>query len=78
MPGAGSVQGGGRLVEDQDRRVAEDGAGDGDPLPLPAGQQPSSLAGLGGVAAGSAAMNSCAPAARAAATTSASSAPGLP
>ena len=33
------VQRGGRLVEDQDRRVLEEGAGDGQPLPLAAGQR---------------------------------------
>ena len=39
------------LVEEQDRRVLEQGSRDGDPLALPAGQLDAPLADLGGVAA---------------------------
>ena len=40
----------GRLVEDQDRRVADDGAGDADALPLAARQRHAALADHGVVA----------------------------
>ena len=40
----------GRLVEEQDRRVLEDRAGDGDALALAAGQRHAALADLGVVA----------------------------
>ena len=42
----------GRLVEDQDRRRLEDGAGDGDALLLAAGEFQAALADLGLVAVG--------------------------
>ena len=42
----------GGFVEDEDRRVAEDGPGDGDPLPLPAGERRPVLADDRVVAAG--------------------------
>ena len=35
------------LVEDQDARVGQEGAGDGNPLPLPAGESYAPLANLG-------------------------------
>ena len=38
------VEGGGRFVQQQDRRIAEHGAGDRDPLALPAGQLDAELA----------------------------------
>ena len=38
------VDGAGGLVEDQDGRVAEHGAGQGDPLPLAAGEAEAALA----------------------------------
>ena len=41
----------GRLVEDQDRRVLEDHAGDGDALALAAGELDAALADMGVVAA---------------------------
>ena len=44
----------GRLVEDQDRRRLQDGAGDGDALLLAAGELQAALADLGGVAVGQA------------------------
>jgi hypothetical protein len=50
--GSGGVEPGGRLVQDQDGGVAQDRAGDGDPLPLAAGQQPPALADRCLVAAG--------------------------
>ena len=40
----------GRLVEQQDRRVAQDGAGNGDALALAAGQRHAAFADLGVVA----------------------------
>ena len=46
------VEGRGRLVEDQDRRRLEDGAGDGDALLLAAGELQAALADLGRVAVG--------------------------
>lgn len=46
------VQPGGRLVQDQDGCVAQDGAGDGDPAALPAGQQRSARPDGGVVALG--------------------------
>ena len=46
------VERAGRLVEDQDRRVLEDGAGDGDALALAARQRGAALADDEGVAAG--------------------------
>ena len=46
------VQGAGRLVEDQDRRVAQDGAGDGEALLLAAGEAVAALADDGVVAVG--------------------------
>ena len=44
------VERAGRLVEQQDRRVAQDGAGDGDALALAAGQRHAALAEQGVVA----------------------------
>ena len=44
------VEGGGGLVEEQDRRVLQDGAGDGDALALAAGERHAALADHGGVA----------------------------
>ena len=44
------VERGGRLVEQQDRRVLQDGAGDGEALALAAGQRDAALAELGVVA----------------------------
>ncbi len=41
-----------RLVEHQDGRILEDGAGDGQPLPLPAGQAQAAFADQGVVAPG--------------------------
>ena len=38
------VERAGGLVENQDRRIAEQRAGDGDPLPLPAGEPGAALA----------------------------------
>ena len=46
------VEGRGRLVEDQDRRRLEHGAGDGDALLLAAGELQAALADLGLVAVG--------------------------
>ncbi len=46
------VHGGGGLVQDQDLRVVEDGAGQGDALALPAGEPGAPLAHLGVVAVG--------------------------
>ena len=46
----GAVDGAGAVVQDQDARVGEEGAGDGDALPLPAGQGHAALADLGLVA----------------------------
>ena len=44
------VERAGRLVEDQDRRVLEEEAGDGDALPLAAGELYAALADMGVVA----------------------------
>ena len=44
------VERAGRLVEQQDRRVLQEGAGDGDPLALAAGQPRAGLADQGVVA----------------------------
>ena len=49
-----AVEGAGRLVEDQDRRVLEQGAGDGDPLLLAARQLQPALADLALIAVGQA------------------------
>ncbi len=69
----------GRLVEDQDRRVAQQRAGDRQPLPLPARQALAALADLRRRSRRRAAtMNSCACAARAAASMSACVAVGRP
>ena len=38
------VEGAGRLVEDQDRRILQDGAGDGEALALAAGERCAALA----------------------------------
>ncbi len=46
------VQAGAGLVQDQDRRIADDGAGDGDPLPLAAGKRDAAFAENGVVAIG--------------------------
>ena len=46
------VQGGGRFVQDQDARVLQDGAGDGDALLLAAGELVAALADDGVVAVG--------------------------
>jgi hypothetical protein len=70
------VQRRGGLVEDQDRRVLEHGPGDGDALPLPAGQQHAAIADQGVEALGSASMKSSACAACAARSMSARAAPG--
>ena len=51
--GAG-VEGAGGLVEDEDRRVAQDGAGDGEALLLAAGEAVAALADEGVVAVGQA------------------------
>ena len=44
LPLGGHVQGGGGLVQQQHRRIPENGPGDGDPLCLPLGQAPAPLA----------------------------------
>jgi hypothetical protein len=72
------VERGRRLVEDQDRRVPENRAGDGDPLALTAGEPHAQVADRRIVACGSASMNWCAFAARAAATTSSCGRSGSP
>ena len=46
------VERGGRLVEQEDRRVLQEGAGDGDPLALAAGEPRARLADGGVVALG--------------------------
>ena len=46
------VEGGGGLIEQDDRGVLEQGAGEGHPLPLPAGQGDAALAGAGPPAVG--------------------------
>src|SRR5437588_4584260 len=46
------VQACGGLVQQQDRRVTDQGAGDGDALALPAGQQPAALSDAGVIALG--------------------------
>jgi hypothetical protein len=43
----GGVEGGGRLVEDEDGRVLEERAGDGEALPLAAGERAAALGHLG-------------------------------
>ena len=53
-PLGAAVEGRGRLVEDQDRRVLEQDAGDGDPLLLAARQLETALADLRGIAVGQA------------------------
>ena len=69
----------GRLVEDEDRRVPQDGAGDGQALALTARQPLPALADLGARSRRACAMmNSCACAARAAASISAGVAAGRP
>ena len=76
--GAG-VDGAGRVVEHQYRGIGEDRAGERDALPLAAGQRQAALADDGVVALRAVAVtNSCACAARAAASTSASVASGRP
>ena len=62
----GRVDGRGGVVEDQDAWIGEDGAGDGDPLALPARQRVAPLADDRGVAVGSSTTKSWAPASRAA------------
>ena len=68
----------GRFVEDQDRRVLQERARDREPLPLPAGQALPALADRRVVAVGQLAMNSCACAARAAASISSRDRAGAP
>ena len=46
------VEGGGGFIEDKDRRVAQDGACDGDPLALTAGKRGAALTDEGLVARG--------------------------
>jgi hypothetical protein len=46
----GAVDGAGAVVQDQDARVGQEGAGDGDALSLPAGEGHAALADLGLVA----------------------------
>ena len=73
------VEAGRRLVEQQDRRVLEQRAGDRDALPLPAGEGHAALADRRSRSpSGSAVMKSWMRAARAAASISASVASGLP
>ena len=72
------VERAGCFVEDQDLRVLEEGAGDGDALALAARELDAALADIGVIAMGRALMKSCALAARAAASSSASLASGRP
>ena len=52
------VERGGGFIENKDRRVADDRAGDADALPLAAGERETALAHQGVVALGMRAMNS--------------------
>ena len=75
----GEVEVGGRLVEQEDRRVDELGPGEGDQLALPGRQRAAPLGDRrGGSRRAGAAIKSWAPTARAAASTSASVASGRP